>query len=77
MAKEKDSVYKEFLGEPHINKKELKKENEVFLSNENDDAVQRRILYKKVSRMEKMIYFVSCEITILVVMAFLIWMHVA
>ena len=58
----KDKVYSEsFLGEPSINTKELEKENESFL-NSKDSREQTKILYKKVCRIEKTVYFIILEI---------------
>ncbi len=64
-GRKKDKVYKEFLGEPNINKKELNKENEVFMSDETSKKEQTRILNQKIQRIEKMVYYITVEIGIL------------
>lgn len=56
--KNKDKVYREVLGEPTINKKELNKENELFL-NTVDSEEQRKILFNKICRIEKTVYFIA------------------
>lgn len=60
-----DKVYKEKFGEPHIDKKELDKENEIFLSKDTYAADQKAILYAKVSRIEKMVYFIIGEVSVM------------
>ena len=44
----KDKVYKEFLGEPSINKKELAKENEVLMNDSTSAKEQNKILNQKI-----------------------------
>ena len=61
----KDKVYKEFLGEPNINKKELKKENEIFMNEDTSKKEQNKILNQKIQRIEKMVYYITAEVGIL------------
>ena len=71
MEEKKDKVYKEFLGEPHMNKKELRSENEKFMSDETSKKEQDKILNQKIQRIEKMVYYISGEIGILFVFVLL------
>jgi len=67
MEEKNDKVYKEFLGEPNINKKELKKENEVLMSDETSKKEQTKILNQKIQRIEKMVYYLIGEVGILLI----------
>ena len=71
MADKKDKVYSEFLGEPHINKKELKNENEKFMSDEISKKEQDKILNQKIQRIEKMVYYILVEVGILFIIEIL------
>ena len=68
MEEKKDKVYKEFLGEPKMNKKELKKENEVLMSDETSKKEQTKILNQKIQRIEKMVYYLIGEVGILLIL---------
>ena len=62
MEEKKDKVYKEILGEPSINKNELKKENEVFTNDEISKKEQTRILNQKIQRIEKTVYYIAATV---------------
>ena len=72
----KDKVYSEVLGEPSIDKKELEKENSRFLKDSTDEIESRKILYNKVMRIEKMVYFLYVEIAFFFIMLFVILVFV-
>lgn len=73
MEKDKEkSVYSEHWGEPKIDKKELEKENEKFLG-EGTNAEQKKILYNKVMRIEKMVYFLIGEVAVLYIVVLLMY----
>lgn len=64
----KDKVYSEFLGIPNINTKKLKKENEEFLDNTDSNSLRSDILYKKIIRIEKMLYFLCGLVIVIFIM---------
>ena len=71
MGKDKEKpVYSEHWGEPKLDKKELEKENEKFLG-EGTNAEQKMILYNKVMRIEKMVYFLIGEVAVLYIIIIL------
>lgn len=61
----KDDVYRETLGLPDYNEKELRKENDRLLSSETKKNEKEEIIYRKISRIEKMCYAV---LTILIIL---------
>ena len=67
---EEDKVFKEskFSGEPSVNRKELEKENNLFLDNSTEELEQRKILYNKVVRIEKTVYYLMIEVAIIFVL---------
>lgn len=69
----KDSVYGEsnITGIPTINKKELEKENDYLLKDTTSELEQRKILFDKVIRIEKMVYFIFGEIAVFFLFIFL------
>ncbi len=74
MKNDEKKVYKEsFLGEPSIDKKALEEENKRFLDNDTKSNEKLNILFNKVMRIEKSIYFLITIVTILfiVVLIFL------
>lgn len=71
MEKDKEKpVYSEHWGEPKLDKKELEKENEKFLG-EGTNAEQKMILYNKVIRIEKMVYFLIGEVAVIYILVLL------
>lgn len=66
MKNDEKKVYKEsFLGEPSIDKKALEEENKRFLDNDTKSNEKLNILFNKVMRIEKSIYFLITIVTIL------------
>ena len=54
---EKDIYNESVLGEPEINKKALKKENDEFLKSDTKYDEKMDILFNKIVRIEKAVYY--------------------